>query len=85
MTQDLRLDMDDKGHPRIDTTGMEPPGPFVAIMRWMETNPEATDLIVVLERDPIHLFPELTERNWDWTYLSEVPGSVKLHLKRIPE
>jgi hypothetical protein len=82
MTEENRGGAGRDGVPHIDTIGMEPPGPFVAIMSWIETNPEACEVIVCLERDPVYLFPELVEINWDWEYLVEAPGKVELHLKK---
>jgi len=76
------LSVENDGLTRIDTTGMEPPGPFVSIMGWIEANPSATEVIVRLERNPVYLFPELVEINWDWTYLDETPGQVELHLRK---
>jgi hypothetical protein len=63
---------------------MEPPGPFVAIMGWIKANPDASEVIVMLERDPVYLFPELNEINWGWEYLNETPGNIELRLKRLP-
>ena len=85
MTIEAQFGTDAKGRPRINTTGMEPPGPFVAIMGWIETHPDAPEVVVCLERDPVYLVPELTDINWAWDYLSEKPGAFELLLKRLPE
>ena len=68
--------------PFIDTTGMEPPQPFVTIMAWIDANPGAPKVIVRLERNPVYLFPELVEINWQWEYLTEETGRIELLLKR---
>ena len=82
----MTTDNSDMAHtgevPVVDTTGMEPPQPFVSIMAWIEANPEAQQVIVRLERNPVYLFPELAEINWQWEYLKEESGLVELLLKR---
>jgi hypothetical protein len=83
MTIEAQISTGEDGQPRINTIGMEPPGPFVAIMGWIEANPDATEVIVRLERNPVYLFPELNEINWGWDYLNETPGNIELHLKRL--
>ncbi len=69
----------DRDH--IDVSKMEPPGPYVTILRWLESPECGTEVVVHFSRDPIYLFPELTERNWRWTYLKNTPGDVVLHLE----
>ena len=64
----------------IDVSTMEPPGPFVTIVGWIEATEEHREVVVHLARDPIHLFPELNERNWTWEYLVNQPGEVVLKL-----
>ncbi len=70
------------GVTHIDVSAMEPPGPFVTILRWID-GPDGMDEVVVhLARDPEHLFPELVERGWTWTYLEAETGGVSLRLTR---
>ena len=68
------------GADHIDVRGMEPPGPFVTILRWIEGPECRGEVVVHLSRDPVYLFPELTERNWRWDYLTEASDEVVLRL-----
>ena len=85
MTSEAKIGTDDSGRICINTIGMQPPGPFVAVMGWIETNPGASEVIVRLERDPVYLFPELVEAGWDWQYLTESDGLVELLLRKSAE
>ncbi|OHC75398.1 MAG: hypothetical protein A3G18_05710 [Rhodospirillales bacterium RIFCSPLOWO2_12_FULL_58_28] len=64
----------------IDVRGMEPPRPFVAIIELIE-RPGSGDIVAVrLHRDPVFLYPELTERGWSWERLPACEGEVRLRL-----
>jgi len=71
----------DDGVDHIDVSALEPPGPFVTILRWIDGPDCRGEVVVHLARDPIYLFPELTERDWTWEYLSQAPGDVVLRLR----
>jgi len=67
----------------IDVRGLPPPEPMVEIVRLIqEAMPDAT-IIAHLDRDPIHLYPELDERGWGYEVVSEMPGDVRLRLERV--
>lgn len=73
------------GDDHIDVSAMEQPGPFVTILQWID-GPECNGRVIVhLARDPIFLFPELTERNWGWEYINEAPDDVVLRLSAFSE
>ncbi len=72
------------GRVHIDVRGLEPPGPLVAILELIE-RPETGDapgktVDVRLHRDPVFLYPELTERGWSWERLPASEGEVRLRL-----
>lgn len=70
------------GLPCIDVRGLEPPRPLMKIVALLE-NPETGDgLIVLHDRDPLLLYPELEERGWDWTRLDAPEGELHLRLTR---
>ena len=49
----------------IDVRGLQPPQPFVAILRLLETiGPGPASVNVRLDRDPLLLYPELAQRGW---------------------
>jgi len=68
--------------PELDLRGLEPPEPMVGILGRIEADPHRPAFTVRLERDPVHLFPELAERGWGWQYLPVGPGEVRLRLER---
>ncbi len=49
----------------IDLRGLDPPEPMVAILRLIDGNEVETALVAHLDREPIFLYPELDEREWN--------------------
>jgi len=44
-----------------------------------------TDTVIVIhDRDPLLLYPELEERGWAWSPLPAPTGQLHLRLTRIP-
>jgi hypothetical protein len=66
----------------IEVRGLAPPGPLVAIVRLVESVPDATPVIVHHDRDPQLLYPELAERGWTAEPIQGEPGEVRLQLER---
>lgn len=64
----------------VDVRGMEPPGPLAAIIELIERPSADKDVIVRIHRDPVFLYPELTERGWSWERLPSPAGEVRLRL-----
>ncbi len=62
----------------LDTRGLPPPEPMVAVLWHLECDP--SPLTVYLDREPIYLFPELTQRGWRWE-VTRRGGSVRLLLR----
>ncbi|MBI3366999.1 MAG: DUF2249 domain-containing protein [Burkholderiales bacterium] len=59
------------GQWRLDVRGLPPPQPFVAIVRAIESDASAgAPITVVLDRDPLPLYPELAQRGWTRPALS---------------
>jgi len=48
----------------MDLRGLEPPNPMIAILKVIESGEGGDDFTVRLMRDPIYLYPELVECNW---------------------
>ncbi len=68
----------------IDVRDLPPPGPFVAILRLVESDRHQGLIIAHLPRDPLPLYPELAERGWSATRLEGgAEGEVTLRLSRI--
>jgi len=67
----------------IDVRGLPPPQPLVAILRLvLEQGQAGTAVIVHHDRDPLLLYPELTERGWYAERIEGAPDEVRLRLSR---
>ena len=66
----------------VDGRGVPPPGPMLAVIALIETPAIAGPVFVHLDRDPVHLYSELTERHWKWTRLESEPAEVRLRLDK---
>ena len=64
----------------IDVRGLDPPEPMVAILGHIEAPGQTGPIIVHHDRQPIYLFPELTERGWKYTQAPGEPGEIRLIL-----
>lgn len=65
----------------IDTRGLQPPDPMIAILSHIERPDQRGPIIVYLDRNPIYLFPELAERGWVWEIAENDPGAVRIILR----
>lgn len=64
----------------IDVRGLEPPQPLLNILILLDS-PDVTDTVVVIhDRDPLLLYPELEERGWTWSRLPAPVGQLHLRL-----
>jgi hypothetical protein len=68
----------------IDVRGLPPPEPLVAILALVRGVSDATPVIVHHERDPLWLYPELSEIGWRAERIDAGPGEVRLRLERLP-
>ena len=64
----------------IDTRGLQPPDPFVAVIWHLEQPGQQGPINVYLDRDPIYLFPELVARGWQYEYAQADTDEVHLIL-----
>lgn len=65
----------------IDTRGLNPPDPMIAILWHLEQPGQRGPVTVLLDRNPVHLFPELAERGWRWEETAYQRGEVTLILR----
>lgn len=73
------------GEWHIDVRGLPPPEPMLAVVALIErADLRAAGSTVVLhhERDPVFLYPELSERGWRWAMIDGEPGEIRLRLER---
>lgn len=64
----------------VDTRGLAPPDPLVAILWHLERT--SGPVIAHMDRDPVHLYPELAERGWRAELVEDPPGAFHLILRR---
>ncbi|MCB2100437.1 MAG: DUF2249 domain-containing protein [Rhodobacterales bacterium] len=70
------------GVPHLLVGHMDPPGPLVAILTYLE-RPDCGDTVVAhLSRNPVWLYPELQDRHWSWEQVEGAPNEVCLRLTR---
>ncbi len=69
------------GIPCIDVRGLVPPAPMVAVIELIERPGLGGEVIVSFPREPVHLFPELTERGWAWEMMT--PQDTGEHRYRL--
>lgn len=66
----------------VDTRGLMPPDPMVAVIWHLEQPGQFGPVTVYLDRDPIHLLPELNERGWRYEYALRTEDEVQLVLRK---
>ncbi len=66
----------------IDVSDLLPPEPMVAILELIEQPGMEGPVIVHHHREPLYLYPELLERNWDYKIISSTPGEICLLLTK---
>ena len=64
----------------MDLRRLEPPNPMVAILKVIEGGEGGDSFIVRLMRDPIYLYPELSERNWKAEMIAENPDGLRVRV-----
>ncbi len=72
----------EEGSVHIDVRGLDPPEPMLAILRMIESEDCPPTVIVHHDREPIYLYPELTERAWRFERIAAPAGEVRLRLSR---
>ena len=66
--------------PYLDNRGLEPPEPMVRILEALNELEVGAELTAQLDREPLLLYPRLTERGFAYSTIAEPDGS---HLIRI--
>lgn len=55
----------------LDNRGLSPPEPLVRTLEALGGLGEGSVLRVLMDREPILLYPELERRGWAWTFREE--------------
>jgi hypothetical protein len=84
--RDLRLRLAEGEGPiatvRVDVRRLEPPEPLVRILATLESLDADQRLIASLDREPLLLFPHLTDRGWAYEGASQADGSFVITIYR---
>ena len=65
----------------VDTRGLGPPDPMIAILQCLKRPGERGPVIAHLDRNPINLYPELDERDWAYEIDVHENSAVTLILR----
>ena len=65
----------------VDTRGLAPPDPLVAVLWHISQPGQDGPVIVHFDRNPVHLFAELDRLGWTHEYLHRDVGEVQLILR----
>jgi uncharacterized protein (DUF2249 family) len=68
--------------PELDLRGLEPPLPMLRILERLEATPAGEAFIARTDRQPLHLFPELTQRGAQHASLQTGDGSWRTTISR---
>jgi len=66
----------------IDVRGLEPPQPMVRVLESLDALPAGGELVVLHERRPMFLYPQLDERGFVHETDEPAPGVVRIRIRR---
>ena len=66
----------------IDVPGLEGPRPMIAILSLIDGPGHEGAVTAHLDREPVFLYPELTERGWSYGIVPGEPGEIRLVLEK---
>ena len=66
----------------LDVRGLEPPEPMVQILERLDTLRPGQRLVVLHERRPMLLYPQLDERGFDHETDEPEPGLIRILIRR---
>jgi hypothetical protein len=52
----------------IDNRGLQPPEPLVRILGALAACKDDDQLVALMDREPLLLYPELERRGWSWAF-----------------
>jgi uncharacterized protein (DUF2249 family) len=67
----------------IDNRGLEPPEPMVRILSAMPRLDENGEIVALMDREPMLLYPELERRGCEWDF-AEADDHFVLTIRRLP-
>jgi tRNA 2-thiouridine synthesizing protein A len=69
----------------LDVRGLEPPLPMVRVLERLETLAPGGRLVVLHERRPMFLYPQLEARGFRHATDEPSPGVVRIVIERPPD
>ena len=66
----------------LDVRGLEPPTPLVAIMAHLERLGPDDELVVIHDRRPVFLYPQIEDRGFTHRTEEPEPGVVRIVIRR---
>jgi hypothetical protein len=68
----------------VDNRGLEPPQPMVRILSALAGMEEDGELVALMDREPMLLYPELQRRGFTWEF-GPADGHYVLTIRRSAE
>jgi uncharacterized protein (DUF2249 family) len=65
----------------VDNRGLQPPEPMVRILAALASLPEGGEVVALMDREPLLLYPELERRGFTWTF-NPGSGEHRLAIRR---
>jgi len=69
----------------LDLRGLEPPNPMIAVLKIIENDEGGKEFYARLWREPIYLYPELAERQWQAELISEDEQGFWVRIYKVIE
>jgi uncharacterized protein (DUF2249 family) len=66
----------------LDVRGLEPPQPMVAVLEHLDTLVPGQTLVVIHDRRPMFLYPQLDDRGFEHQTEEPEPGIVRIRIRR---
>lgn len=67
----------------LDVRGMEPPGPMVSVLERLGTLAREETLLVIHDRRPVFLYPQLEARGFLHSTDDSEPGIVRIRIRHV--
>lgn len=74
----------DEGRLHMDVRHLPPPAPMIAILEFLDSGAHDGDLYIHTPHFPVHLLPELEERDVHWQMIEDGPEGTELRLTKGP-
>ncbi len=62
----------------LDNRGLQPPEPMVRILRALAEISAQDQLVVLMDREPLLLYPELERRGFGWAFVDGAEKVLKI-------